>query len=107
MRGHFVRTEKRRDPALRLVAAMIRQALLDARRGRAEAAEWLDTTGQEWAAVFLRLDITDWRACDPLTADGQARRAAQGPLTWAQRVDKYGQPERRRRRAKGPGGGGD
>jgi hypothetical protein len=90
VRGHFVRSERTSDPARTLIAAMIQQALKDARRGSAEAAEWLDDVGKLWAARFLSVDIGDWRT--------RPEKVTVGPLTWSERVARYGHPVRNRRR---------
>jgi hypothetical protein len=65
VRGWIVKSLRPAKGERRLVAAMIYQALLDARRGSWEAREWLRTAGPEWCA-FIGIDgaklVTDWPA---------------------------------------------
>lgn len=60
-----------------LLAAVIAQALKDARRGSQEAASWLDDVGPDWCEDFLGIAATAavaWRAADP---DHERQRAKQ------------------------------
>jgi hypothetical protein len=65
MRGRIVKPLRSPSGERALVAAIIAQALLDARRGNVEAADWLETVGCAWCEAFLHVDaakIGAWRS---------------------------------------------
>jgi hypothetical protein len=67
MRGRLVRGLGSASGERALLAAVIAQALKDARRGSQEAASWLDDVGPDWCDDFLGIAATaavDWRAAD-------------------------------------------
>jgi hypothetical protein len=76
-----------------LLAAVVRQALEDAKRGSSEAAEWLDHVAPWWCAKLLDLDaerVRAWRGVLGGSRTPYRVRTTQAPaLSSAERGRQY------------------
>lgn len=92
MRGQAVKPLRSASPERAILAAIVGQALRDAQRGDAEAADWLDDVGPLFCGV-LGLDeaaAADWR---------NANLQARAPIDEERRL-AMGRERNRRRDAK-------